>query len=248
MDFQTMWKCLESHRYLSFEAFEADFLLIVNNCLKYNAKDTVFYRAALRLREAGSSVLRQARRHAERVGLDYETGMHLPREPSPDSPHERERDRERERDKERDRERLLDDGESTFFLYLFVFHVLCHFTHKANVPFSLALSDFLPDSRRRLPLEEQLQILQARYDEVMSGKHSIGQSRRAKALKKEMTVLKRKLAHQREGICGLGGHELGLSLERGSVLAHHSSGGARHDEGESSSHEISGKGQKMPHK
>ncbi|XP_051758419.1 peregrin [Ctenopharyngodon idella] len=215
MDFQTMWKCLESHRYLSFEAFEADFLLIVNNCLKYNAKDTVFYRAALRLREAGSSVLRQARRHAERIGLDYETGMHLPREPSPDSPHERERDRERERerDKERDRERsasLLDD-------------------------------DFLPDSRRRLPLEEQLQILQARYDEVMSGKHSIGQSRRAKALKKEMTVLKRKLAHQREGICGLGGHESGLSLERGSVLAHHASGGARHDEGESSSHEISGK-------
>lgn len=121
MDFQTMWKCLESHRYLSFEAFEADFLLIVNNCLKYNAKDTVFYRAALRLREAGSSVLRQARRHAERIGLDYETGMHLPREPSPDSPHERERDRERERerDKERDRERsasLLDDGELTFSL------------------------------------------------------------------------------------------------------------------------------------
>lgn len=120
------------------------------------------------------------------------------------------------------------------------------FTHKVNVPFSLALTDFLPDSRRRLPLEEQLQILQARYDEVMSGKHSIGQSRRAKALKKEMTVLKRKLAHQREGICGLGGHESGLSLERGSVLAHHASGGARHDEGESSSHEISGKGQKMP--
>uniref|UniRef100_A0A9J8D0W6 Bromodomain and PHD finger containing, 1 n=1 Tax=Cyprinus carpio carpio TaxID=630221 RepID=A0A9J8D0W6_CYPCA len=97
MDFQTMWKCLESHRYLSFDAFEGDFLLIVNNCLKYNAKDTVFYRAALRLREAGGAVLRQARRQAERIGLDYETGMHLPREPSPDSPHERERERDRER-------------------------------------------------------------------------------------------------------------------------------------------------------
>ncbi|XP_077073775.1 peregrin isoform X1 [Siphateles boraxobius] len=203
MDFQTMWKCVESHRYLSFEAFESDFLLIVNNCLKYNAKDTVFYRAALRLREAGGSVLRQARRHAERIGLDYETGLHLPREPSPDSPHERERDRERERERAAS---LIDD-------------------------------DFLLEGRGRLPLEEQLQILQDRYDEVMSGKHSIGQSRRAKALKKEMTVLKRKLAHQREGICG---HETGLSLERGSVLTHHSSGGARHDEGESS-HDISGK-------
>ncbi|XP_016394561.1 peregrin-like [Sinocyclocheilus rhinocerous] len=213
MDFQTMWKCLESHRYLSFEAFEGDFLLIVNNCLKYNAKDTVFYRAALRLREAGAAVLRQARRQAERIGFDYETGMHLPREPSPDSPHERERERQRDRDRDRDRERsalLIDD-------------------------------DFLVENRRRLPVEEQLQILQACYDEAMSGKHSIGQSRRAKALKKEMTVLKRKLAHQREGICGMGSRESGLSLERGSVLAHHASGGNRHGEGESSSHDIGGK-------
>lgn len=94
-----------------------------------------------------------------------------------------------------------------------------------------------------MPLEEQLQILQARYDEVMSGKHSIGQSRRAKALKKEMTVIKRKLAHQREGSCGLGNHESGLSLERSSVLGHHASASGRHDDGESSSHEIGGKGQ-----
>lgn len=112
--------------------------------------------------------------------------------------------------------------------------------------FSPPRTDFLPDSRRRVPVDEQLQILQARYDEVMSGKHSIGQSRRAKTLKKEMTVLKRKMAHQREGICGMGNHDSGLSLERGSVLAHHASGGNRHDEGESSSHEIGGKGQKIP--
>lgn len=107
-------------------------------------------------------------------------------------------------------------------------------------------SDFLVENRRRLPVEEQLQVLQACYDEVLTGKHSIGQSRRAKALKKEMTVLKRKLAHQREGICGMGSLESGLSLERGSVLTHHASGGNRHDEGESSCHEISGKGQNTP--
>uniref|UniRef100_A0A8C4EK05 Bromodomain and PHD finger containing, 1 n=1 Tax=Dicentrarchus labrax TaxID=13489 RepID=A0A8C4EK05_DICLA len=85
MDFQTMWNLLESHRYLTFEAFEADFGLIVNNCLKYNAKDTVFYRAALRLREMGGAVIRTARRQAERIGFDYETGMHLPREPRGES-------------------------------------------------------------------------------------------------------------------------------------------------------------------
>uniref|UniRef100_A0A8C7ZG15 Bromodomain and PHD finger containing, 1 n=1 Tax=Oryzias sinensis TaxID=183150 RepID=A0A8C7ZG15_9TELE len=158
MDFQTMWNLLESHRYLTFEAFEGDFGLIVNNCLKYNAKDTVFYRAALRLREMGGAVIRAAKRQADRIGFDYESGMHLHRETSPDTRREQERDRERERERERDRER-----------------------------------------ERRLPLEEQLHYLQARLDEVNSGKHSIGQSRRAKALRKEISVIKRKLAHQREG-------------------------------------------------
>ncbi|KAM3872024.1 peregrin isoform 2-T2 [Diretmus argenteus] len=202
MDFQTMWNLLESHRYLTFEAFEADFGLIVNNCLKYNAKDTVFYRAALRLRELGGAVMRTARRQAERIGLDYEAGMHLPREPSPDSQHDRERDRERERERD-----LL-----------------------------------LPENRRRLPLEEQLRFLQMRLDEVSSGKHSIGQSRRAKALRKEMTVIKRKLAHQREGGSGLGARDSVGGGDRGSSLPHHPSSTGRHDEGgESSSQEISGK-------
>uniref|UniRef100_A0A3B4XAX3 Bromodomain and PHD finger containing 1 n=1 Tax=Seriola lalandi dorsalis TaxID=1841481 RepID=A0A3B4XAX3_SERLL len=186
MDFQTMWNLLESHRYLTFEAFEADFGLIVNNCLKYNAKDTVFYRAALRLREMGGAVIRTARRQAERIGFDYETGMHLHREPSPDSQH------------------LL-----------------------------------LPENRRRLPLEEQLHFLQVRLDGVSSGKHSIGQSRRAKALRKEISVIKRKLAHQREGGSGMGGRESVGGGDRGSSLPHHPSSSGHHDEGgESSSQEI----------
>ncbi|XP_020559982.1 peregrin isoform X2 [Oryzias latipes] len=193
MDFQTMWNLLESHRYLTFEAFEGDFGLIVNNCLKYNAKDTVFYRAALRLREMGGAVIRAAKRQADRIGFDYESGMHLHRETSPDTRREQERDRERERERERDRERerTLSSNEDELLL---------------------------PENRRRLPLEEQLHYLQARLDEVNSGKHSIGQSRRAKALRKEISVIKRKLAHQREG------------------------GSGHHDEGgESSSQEIGGK-------
>ncbi|XP_041860139.1 peregrin isoform X2 [Melanotaenia boesemani] len=215
MDFQTMWNLLESHRYLTFEAFEADFGLIVNNCLKYNAKDTVFYRAALRLREMGGSVIRTARRQAERIGFDYETGMHLHREPSPDSQrdHERDRERERERDRDRERERPLSSNEDDMLL---------------------------PENRRRLPLEEQLHFLQVHLDEVSSGKHSIGQSRRAKALRKEISVIKRKLAHQREGGSGMGGRESGG--DRGSSLPHHSSSAGHHDEGgESSSQEIGGK-------
>lgn len=118
MDFQTMWQGLESHRYLSFETFESDFLLIVNNCLKYNAKDTVFYRAALRLRETGSAVLRQARRQAERIGYDYETGLHLPREPSPESPRERERERFRERERSLS---AAEDGQFGFWSTLVIY-------------------------------------------------------------------------------------------------------------------------------
>lgn len=52
---------LGAYRYLNFDDFEEDFNLIVSNCLKYNAKDTIFYRAAVRLREQGGAVLRQAR-------------------------------------------------------------------------------------------------------------------------------------------------------------------------------------------
>lgn len=69
---------LEAYRYLNFDDFEEDFNLIINNCLKYNAKDTIFYRAAVRLREQGGVVLRQARRQAEKMGIDFETGMHFP--------------------------------------------------------------------------------------------------------------------------------------------------------------------------
>ncbi|KAL4645933.1 peregrin [Arapaima gigas] len=206
MDFQTMWNLLESHRYLSFDAFEADFGLIVNNCLKYNAKDTVFYKAALRLRETGGAVLRQARRQAERIGFDYETGMHLPREPSSEPP------RDRERERERDRERPPPSEDDLL----------------------------LPENRRRLPLEEQLRLLQARFDEVSAGKHSIGRSRRAKALRKEMTVIKRKLAHQREGGTSIGSRDGAGGVDRGPTLPHlHASSTPRHDEGgESSSHEV----------
>lgn len=110
-----------------------------------------------------------------------------------------------------------------------------------TAPFSSLVTDLLlPENRRRLPLEEQLHYLQARLDEVNSGKHSIGQSRRAKALRKEISVIKRKLAHQREGVSGMGGRE---SVGGGSSLPHHASSAGHHDEGEeSSSQEIGGKG------
>ncbi|XP_014819323.1 PREDICTED: bromodomain-containing protein 1 isoform X2 [Calidris pugnax] len=86
MDFSTMRKRLEAQGYKNLSEFEEDFNLIIDNCMKYNAKDTIFYRAAVRLRDQGGVVLRQARRDAEGIGYNNETGMHLPERPKLESP------------------------------------------------------------------------------------------------------------------------------------------------------------------
>ncbi|XP_041441020.1 bromodomain containing 1 L homeolog isoform X3 [Xenopus laevis] len=86
MDFSTMKKRLEDQRYRNLNEFEEDFNLIIENCMKYNAKDTIFYRAAVRLRDHGGVLLRQARREAYVIGFDEETGMHLPEQPKIEPP------------------------------------------------------------------------------------------------------------------------------------------------------------------
>lgn len=86
MDFSTMRKRLEAQGYKNLAEFEEDFNLIIDNCMKYNAKDTIFYRAAVRLRDQGGVVLRQARRDAEGIGYNNETGMHLSERPKLESP------------------------------------------------------------------------------------------------------------------------------------------------------------------
>ncbi|KAM8778971.1 bromodomain-containing protein 1 isoform 3-T3 [Rhynchonycteris naso] len=82
MDFSTMRKRLEAQGYRSLPEFEEDFDLIVDNCMRYNAKDTVFYRAAVRLRDQGGVVLRQARRQVDSIGFEEASGVHLPERPA----------------------------------------------------------------------------------------------------------------------------------------------------------------------
>ncbi|XP_008115322.1 bromodomain-containing protein 1 isoform X5 [Anolis carolinensis] len=86
MDFSTMRERLDGQGYKNLSEFEEDFNFIIDNCMKYNAKDTIFYRAAVRLRDQGGVVLRQARRDAEAIGYNNETGMHLPERPKLESP------------------------------------------------------------------------------------------------------------------------------------------------------------------
>nr|XP_037271234.1 peregrin-like isoform X2 [Rhipicephalus microplus] len=78
MDFWTMEQKLKRHEYSSLKDFEADFHLIIDNCMTYNSRDTLYYKAAVKMREQGNSVISQARAAANRCGYDPVSGMHLP--------------------------------------------------------------------------------------------------------------------------------------------------------------------------
>lgn len=51
MDLQTMTEKVNNFEYGSLEALEADFNLMISNCLAYNAKHTIFYKSGLRMKE-----------------------------------------------------------------------------------------------------------------------------------------------------------------------------------------------------
>ncbi|XP_033919068.1 bromodomain-containing protein 1 isoform X3 [Melopsittacus undulatus] len=152
MDFSTMRKRLEAQGYKNLSEFEEDFNLIIDNCMKYNAKDTIFYRAAVRLRDQGGVVLRQARRDAEGIGYNNETGMHLPERPKLESPQ----------------------------------------------PFSWEDVDRLlnPANRVHMSLEEQLRELLEKLDLTCAMKSSGSRSKRAKLLKKEISIIRNKISQQ----------------------------------------------------
>ncbi|XP_050180175.1 bromodomain-containing protein 1 isoform X3 [Myiozetetes cayanensis] len=152
MDFSTMRKRLDAQGYKNLSEFEEDFNLIIDNCMKYNAKDTIFYRAAVRLRDQGGVVLRQARRDAEGIGYNNETGMHLPERPKLETPQ----------------------------------------------PFSWEDVDRLlnPANRVHMSLEEQLRELLEKLDLTCAMKSSGSRSKRAKLLKKEISVIRNKLSQQ----------------------------------------------------
>lgn len=69
MDLSTMKLKLGSGLYYSLEDLEFDFSLMIKNCLAYNNKDTIFYRAGIRMRDQCAPLFRAARRDLERDGL-----------------------------------------------------------------------------------------------------------------------------------------------------------------------------------
>ncbi|KAM9814911.1 bromodomain-containing protein 1-like isoform 2-T2 [Syngnathus typhle] len=86
MDFSTMRTRIDAHSYRSLDQFEADFDLIIANCMKYNAKETFFYKAAQRMQDLGGAILRRARKEADRIGFDFSSGLLLPEAPKAETP------------------------------------------------------------------------------------------------------------------------------------------------------------------
>ncbi|EDX15416.1 GD15310 [Drosophila simulans] len=69
MDLGTMRAKLKECQYTSLEQLEADFDLMIQNCLAYNNKDTVFYRAGIRMRDQAAPLFVQVRKELQRDGL-----------------------------------------------------------------------------------------------------------------------------------------------------------------------------------
>ncbi|XP_016993094.3 bromodomain-containing protein homolog [Drosophila takahashii] len=69
MDLGTMRTKLKECQYSSLEQLEADFDLMIQNCLAYNNKDTVFYRAGIRMRDQAAPLFVQLRKELQRDGL-----------------------------------------------------------------------------------------------------------------------------------------------------------------------------------
>lgn len=67
MDFETMQKKLDALQYPSVEHFEKDFQLMIHNCMVYNAQHTMYYKAAVKLRDGAQILFKQLRRDLETV-------------------------------------------------------------------------------------------------------------------------------------------------------------------------------------
>lgn len=82
MDLSTMRLKLMSGVYFTMDALQADFDLMIRNCLAYNNKDTIFYRAGVRMREQCAPLFRSVRKELESDGLveTQKTDDHLAKE------------------------------------------------------------------------------------------------------------------------------------------------------------------------
>lgn len=69
MDLSTMRNKLDSGKYFNLDDLEADFDLMIRNCLAYNNRETMYYRAGVRMRDQCASLFKNVREDLENEGL-----------------------------------------------------------------------------------------------------------------------------------------------------------------------------------
>lgn len=69
MDLGTMRENLNKGLYSNLDDLEADFQLMIRNCLLYNDKETIFYKMGVKMKDQGTIIFRQARKELERSGM-----------------------------------------------------------------------------------------------------------------------------------------------------------------------------------
>lgn len=69
MDLGTMREKLKMGLYEQIDELESDFTLMTSNCMLYNDKDTIYYRAGVKMKEQGAIIFKQVRRELEKLGM-----------------------------------------------------------------------------------------------------------------------------------------------------------------------------------
>lgn len=69
MDLSKMRSKLREGKYTTLDDMENDFNLMIQNCLTYNNKDTIFYRAGIRMRDQCAPIFKSVRKELIRDGI-----------------------------------------------------------------------------------------------------------------------------------------------------------------------------------
>lgn len=77
-----------SGQYQTLEDFEADFNLVWGNAMIYNQKETVYYKAAVRIRDAGKKFLEEAAEALKNARIDPASGLYEDFEEPASPPHQ----------------------------------------------------------------------------------------------------------------------------------------------------------------
>nr|CAH8847694.1 unnamed protein product [Trichobilharzia regenti] len=77
MDFSTMRKKIENFEYSTLEALLSDFNLMLDNCFEYNLESSIYYSAALKMREQSKPIISVALATAKQINFCPKTGFLL---------------------------------------------------------------------------------------------------------------------------------------------------------------------------